>query len=126
MNDTSGTVATAEKCTRRLEPAFTENCPNDAAGALKVTLRPAETIEKRWGVHSLLSLIIDLPVCASCLPKVRIMEITDQALRVQLSRTAQRLNNGVLPDWGRTVIEQCAYDDPKLLTLRKELASGPA
>jgi hypothetical protein len=92
-------------CMRRIEPDFKDNCPNVAAGGLRITLRPAEAIEKRWGMHSLLTFVMDVRVCTSCFPKVNAMEVTDQDLRRRLNRSAQQLNNGVLVDWSRCQIE---------------------
>ncbi len=110
----------SEPCMRRVEPDFTQPCPNAAAGGLVITLRPAQTIEQRWGKHSLLTFVMDLTVCKDCLPKVQIMEITDQELRAAIGKEAQRMNNGVLVDWKRTLIEGLAFDDPRYLALRRE------
>lgn len=125
----SGTPATAgaaPPCTRRIEPDFTQNCPNQSAGGLRLTLRPHETVEKRWGTHSLLSFVMDLPVCATCFPKVQIMEITDERLRSALVRFAQQGNNGILVDWKRTVIEHLAFDHPDYVMLRKQMEKSAA
>lgn len=111
---------------RRREPDFIEHCPNQAAGGLRITLKPGETVEKRWGLHSLLTFVMDLTVCAECLPKVKIMEITDQDFRAKVGKVAQKSNNGVLVDWRRTVIEQAPYSDPHYLALRAELKQKAA
>jgi hypothetical protein len=107
-----------EACTRRIGE---DNCPAEATGGLRVTLRPAETVEKRWGKKSLLTFVMDLPLCPSCFPKVSIMEITDPGLRQSLMRTAQQMNEGVLVDWSRTLLEHVPFDDPYYRTLRGEV-----
>lgn len=115
-------AAVVEPCMRRLEPDFTEPCPNHATGGLRITLRPAEAVEKRWGLGSLLTFLMPVTLCPSCFPKVHIMEITDPELRARLGKTAQQGANGVLVDWKRTVIEQVPFDDPQYMALVGMLA----
>jgi hypothetical protein len=110
-----------EACTRRIGANFEESCPTPATGGLRVTLRPAETVEKRWGRKSLLTFVMDLPLCPSCFPKVSITEVIDPDLRQSLARTAQKMNNGVLVDWSRTLLEHVPFDDPYYIALRGEM-----
>lgn len=117
-----GATSAPVPCRRRLEPDFTQPCPNEATGGLRITLKPSPTVSKRWGLHSMLTFVMDLPVCASCFPKVNITEITDQALRARLGKSAQQMNNGVLVDWSQTVIEHVTFDDPQLAGLRATMA----
>lgn len=116
----------AVPCMRKLEPEYTQACPNHSAGGLKITLRPGEAVEKRWGLVSLLTFVMDLTVCPACLPKVNIFEITDQELRSRIGKAAQQMNNGVLVDWKRTVIEHVGFDNPQYKALRAEMAKQAA
>lgn len=116
-------AAAAFPCMRRLEPDFTKPCPNQAAGGLKITLKPSPTITKRWGLHSMLTFILDLTVCEACFPKVNILEVTDPHFRSRLGKAAQQMNNGVLVDWSQTVIEPVAFEDPQHVVLRREMAA---
>lgn len=111
-------AAVFEPCWRRVEPDFAQACPNPATGALRITLRPAESVEKRFGLRSLMSLVMPVTLCSSCFPKVQFMEVTDEDLRKRLVKTAQQMNKGVLPDWSRTLIEHVPFGDPHYMALR--------
>lgn len=126
-------AAFTDTCRRKLEPDFTKQCENQATGGMRATLKPEPAVGKRWGMQSLLTFIIDLPVCASCFAKVNIFEVTDQAQRIALGRAAQQQNRGVLVAWDQTAIEHLPFEDPHYVLLRKQTrkansqpgASGP-
>lgn len=113
-------AAVSEPCRRR--PAPDTNCPNLATGGFLATLRPAQAVQKRYGRSSLMTLVIDLPICAECFPKATILEITDPNLRTLLGREAQRINQGFLVDWSETVLQHLPFDDPAYVALRTQLA----
>lgn len=98
-------------------------CPHQAAGGLRVILRPAETVQKRWGCHQLLAFVMDFPICPSCFPGVSIMKVTGQDLRLALGKAAQRMNNGWLVDWSQTVLELIPFEHPEYMALRQAQAA---
>jgi len=119
MNDATA-AAVSERCHRRLEPDFAHGCPAEATGGYRVTLHAAPAIQKRWGRRSMLSLIVDLPVCADCFSKSTIFDITDQELRLRLGKTAQRMNSGILVDWKETVLEHVPFSDREYQILLRQ------
>lgn len=125
-------AAVSERCRRRIEPDFTQNCPNEATGGYRLTLHAAPAVQKRWGRNSLLSLIVDLPVCAECFAKSTAFDMTDAQLRAGLNKQAQQLNQGILVDWKETELEHVPFSDPEYQILlrhttgRRAIESQPA
>lgn len=103
-----------------------EQCPNDAAGGLRVNLYATQTIQKRYGRRSMLSLIFDLPICLACLPKVTPANVmTDEQWRA-FSKAAQQRNSGILADRAQTEILLCPFEDPEYVHLRERIAKQAA
>lgn len=94
-------------------------CANEGVGGVRLTLFASKTIQKRYGRKSMLSLILDMPICASCWSGVTIQTCTDQPLRAMLSRAAQRMNSGILVDFNESVFEPVAFDHPEYVLLRQ-------
>lgn len=114
-------AAVSEKCSRKVEPDFTEACPSAATGGLRVILHAAPALQKRWGRRSLMTFIMDLPVCPSCFQKLNVMEVTDEQLRKTLGRTAQQMNSGILVDWSQTQVEHLPFEAPEYVALRRSM-----
>lgn len=105
-------------------------CGIAADGGIKLTLVPFEAAAKRWGVHQLLGMVVDYPVCKACFPNLGPIEVVDQEHRAFLSRIAQHRNNGLTVDWKRSRMELVPFSDPHYIALRQEQAKhsqpGPA
>jgi hypothetical protein len=125
-------AAVFEPCRRRIEPDFTQNCPNEATGGYRLTLHAAPAVQKRWGKRSMLTLIVDLPVCPECFARSTVFDMTDVKLRAALNVEAQRHNKGILVDWKETELEHVAFSDPEYQILlshttgRRAIDSQPA
>lgn len=103
-----------------------EQCPNTAAGGLRVNIYATPTIQKRYGRKVMLSLIFDLPMCLTCMPKVTPANVmTDDQWRA-FAKVAQQRCNGVLADRAQTEIVVCKFEDPDYVALRAQIAKRSA
>lgn len=116
------------KCWRRIEPEYVKGCENDATGGVRLILFPAETLQKRYGRKSMLSLILDIPVCSSCFPKMTAHQVIADGLAPgqwgQMSKIAQQLNKGWLPIKENSLIEHVPPEDPQYMALRAQIAKS--
>jgi len=116
----------SEKCWRRIAPDFKDPCPNNATGGITLVLFPHQHIQKRYGHRPMLRVILDLPVCAECFPKMTARQvIADGLLPGQwgvLSKAAQRRNNGILPVNEESAIEHISFSNPEYAALRAHIA----
>jgi hypothetical protein len=124
--------AVSERCWRRIPPGFTEQCPNDATGGVRLKLYPALSIQKRYGKRDMLALIFDLPVCADLL-LADDRDRGDQqpaaghvAARLHQGSRDQQRNHGILPIKEESVIEHIAFSDPEYELLRQTMLKRSA
>ena len=114
-----------EPCWRRLEPEYKDPCPNNATGGIRLTLYPHESIQKRYGKKPMLRLVLDLPVCSECFPKMTPAQVISDGLAPgqwgEMSKIAQRKCNGILPAKDESVIEHVPFTDPEYMGLRAQI-----
>jgi len=103
-----------------------EQCPNQAAGGLRVNIYATPTIQKRYGRKVMLSLIFDLPTCLACIPKFTPDNLmTDNQWRA-FAKVAQQRNSGILADRAETEIVLCQFEDPEYVALRDQITKRAA
>lgn len=117
-------AAAGEKCSCKVPPDWVEPCTNDAVAGLRVNLYAKPAIQKRYGKKVLLSLIFDLPVCATCFPNASAFNVMNDEQWKAFSKVAQQRNNGILADREQTEIVRCEFDDPEYVALRKQIAAA--
>lgn len=102
-----------------------QQCPNQAAGGLRVNFYATPAVQKRYGKRVMLSLIMDLPVCLACMSKVTPANVVSDEQWRAFSKVAQQRNSGVLADRSQTEIVLCHFDEPEYVTLRNQMAKKP-
>jgi hypothetical protein len=120
---------TVERCWRRIAPAFTEQCPNDATGGIRMKLYPALAVQRRYGKRDLLALLLDLPVCPGCFAQMTPLEVLSNQppeMWGAFSKMVQKRNHGILPIKEQSEIEHLPFDDPEYVLLRKSAAQQRA
>lgn len=101
-------------------PEVQERCERPATGGIRFILRPAEAAAARHGIQSMLSFIVDLPVCGLCWVQATPHKVLSDELRRALGRQAQALSGKNIPvDWSRTTVEHVPMDHPEYVALRK-------
>jgi hypothetical protein len=99
-----------------------EQCSNEAAGGLRLNMFPTLAVQKRYGKRVMLSLIMDLPICAACMPKVTPSNVMTEEQWRGFSRAAQQRNSGILADREQTEIVLCQFNEPEYVALRAHVA----
>jgi len=117
-------AAHSERCAVKKDGE--EQCPNQAAGGLRVNIYATPTIQKRYGRKVMLSLIFDLPVCLECMSRITPANVmTDDQWRA-FSKVAQQCNSGILADRAETEIVVCRFEEPEYVTLRQKIEKRAA
>jgi hypothetical protein len=120
---TSAGAAVSERCWVKNGE---EQCPNQAAGGLRVNFYATPAVQKRYGKRVMLSLIMDLPVCLACMPKVTPANVVNEEQWRAFSKVAQQRNSGVLADRSQLEIVLCHFGEPEYVALRNQMAKQRA
>lgn len=114
------------RCLRRTPPAYQEQCPNIAAGGIRLNLFPHQRFKKRYGKRPLVQLILHLPICEACFPQMTPAEVIQHGMEPgqwgAASKEAQRRNQGILPIKEESQIEFIPWADPEYVALRGHIA----
>jgi hypothetical protein len=101
-------------------------CNDQAAGGVRLNLYATPTVQKRYGRRVMLSLILDIPVCRGCLPKLLPAHVINGEQWKAFSKVAQQRNAGVLPDPEQSELVLCEWAEPDYVALRKQIAKHRA